>query len=67
MMQNSLLSKITRRMIKRGQTGQTIGIRAFGIIVLLCFVGIVTDVSLLFVRYSTLRRATDAAAVAAAG
>lgn len=67
MMQNSLLSKIARRMIQRGQTGQTIVILAFGFIVLLCFVGIVTDVSLLFVRYSTLRRATDAAAVAAAG
>ncbi|MBE0689183.1 MAG: hypothetical protein IH587_03560 [Anaerolineae bacterium] len=40
---------------------------AIGFFALVGFVGIVTDVSLLFVRYSTLRRAVDAAAVAAAG
>ncbi|MBZ0285076.1 MAG: hypothetical protein K8L97_30350 [Anaerolineae bacterium] len=67
MNRRSTLSKITRRMFRRGQTGQTIVILAFGFIVLLGFVGIVTDVSLLFVRYSTLRRAVDAAAVSAAG
>jgi hypothetical protein len=61
------LSRFTRRMLRRGQTGQTIVILAFGFIVLLGFVGIVTDVSLMFVRYSTLRRAIDAAAVSAAG
>jgi hypothetical protein len=61
------LSRLTRRMLRRGQTGQTIVILAFGFIVLLGFVGIVTDVSLMFVRYSTLRRAIDAAAVSAAG
>jgi hypothetical protein len=61
------LSKFTRRLLHRGQTGQTIVILAFGFIVLLGFVGIVTDVSLMFVRYSTLRRAIDAAAVSAAG
>src|SRR5689334_21095390 len=61
------LSRLTRRILRRGQTGQTIVILAFGFIVLLGFVGIVTDVSLMFVRYSTLRRAIDAAAVAAAG
>jgi hypothetical protein len=54
-------------MLRRGETGQTIVILAFGFIVLLAFIGIVTDVSLLFVRYTTLRRAVDAAAVAAAG
>ncbi len=48
-------------------SGQALIIVAVGFIGLLGFVGIVTDVSLLFVRYSTLRRAVDAAAVAAAG
>ncbi len=52
---------------KRGQTGQSILILAIGFIALLGFVGIVTDVSVLFIRYSTMRRAIDAAAIAAAG
>ncbi|MEZ4667326.1 MAG: pilus assembly protein TadG-related protein [Anaerolineae bacterium] len=67
MMQKSLLSRIARSMARGSQSGQTLIILAIGFIMLLAFVGIVTDVSLLFVRYSTLRRATDAAAVAAAG
>ncbi|NDJ59730.1 MAG: hypothetical protein GYB67_01320 [Chloroflexi bacterium] len=54
-------------MRRRGQVGQSIVVLAIGFIGLLGFVGIVTDVSLLFARYSTLRRAVDAAAVAAAG
>lgn len=66
-MKQSTLSKITRHLLRRGQVGQTIVILAFGFIILLGFVGIVTDVSLLFVRYSTLRRSVDAAAVSAAG
>jgi hypothetical protein len=61
------LSKSKRRLFRRGQTGQSLIILAIGFVALLGFVGIVTDVSLLFVRYSTLRRAVDAAAVAAAG
>jgi hypothetical protein len=61
------LSRFTKRMMRRGQVGQTLVILAFGFVVLLGFVGIVTDVSLMFVRYSSLRRAVDAAAVAAAG
>jgi Flp pilus assembly protein TadG len=61
------MKRIFKHMFRRGQTGQTLVILAFGFIVLLGFVGIVTDVSLLFVRYSTLRRAVDSAAVAAAG
>lgn len=61
------MKTIFKHMFRRGQTGQTLVIMAFGFIVLLGFVGIVTDVSLLFVRYSTLRRAVDSAAVAAAG
>lgn len=66
-MRQSLLSRMAKRVVRQGQVGQTIVIMAFGFIVLLAFVGIVTDVSLMFVRYSTLRRAVDAAAVAAAG
>ena len=42
-------------------------ILAIGFLALLGFVGIVTDVSVLFIRYSTMRRAVDAAAIAAAG
>lgn len=61
------MKRLMRHMLRRGQTGQTIVIMAFGFIVLLGFVGIVTDVSLLFVRYSTLRRAVDSAAVAPPG
>jgi hypothetical protein len=67
MMKAPFLSRFVRRTLRRGETGQTIVILAFGFIVLLAFIGIVTDVSLLFVRYTTLRRAVDAAAVAAAG
>ncbi|MBE2182916.1 MAG: hypothetical protein IAE89_05790 [Anaerolineae bacterium] len=52
---------------QRSQSGQSIVILALGFLALLAFVGIVTDVSLMFVRYSTLRRAVDAAAIAAAG
>ncbi len=55
-----------KRFIKRGQSGQSLVILAIGFIALVGFVGIVTDVSILFVRYSTLRRAVDAAAVSAA-
>ncbi len=66
-MRQSLLSRLSKRPKGQGQVGQTIVIMAFGFIVLLAFVGIVTDVSLMFVRYTTLRRAVDAAAVAAAG
>jgi len=52
---------------QRSQSGQSIVILALGFLALLAFVGIVTDVSLMFVRYSTLRRAVDAASIAAAG
>jgi Flp pilus assembly protein TadG len=60
-------SKLIRRLFRRGESGQAIVILALAFIVLLGFVGIVTDVSLMFVRYNTLRRAVDAASVAAAG
>lgn len=56
-----------QRLLKRGQTGQAVVILAFGFIALIGFVGITVDVSLLFVRYSTLRRAVDSATIAAAG
>ncbi len=56
-----------RNGFRRGQTGQAIIVLALGFVALLGFVGIVTDISLLFVRYSSLSRAVDAAAVAAAG
>ncbi len=61
------LSKPMKRLLRNGESGQVIVILALGFIILLGFVGIVTDVSLLFVRYNTLRRAVDAASVAAAG
>jgi hypothetical protein len=64
---NSLLKRAVGHLIRRGQTGQAIVILALGFIGLVGFVGITTDVSLMFVRYSTLRRAVDAAAIAAAG
>ena len=59
--------RLFRNFTKRGQTGQSLVILAIGFLALLGFVGIVTDVSVLFIRYSTLRRAIDAAAIAAAG
>ncbi len=59
--------KLWRHWRKKGQTGQSLIILAVGFLALLGFVGIVTDVSVLFVRYSTMRRAIDAAAIAAAG
>src|SRR5436190_9647669 len=59
--------RVTRLMTKRSRSGQSIILVAFAFIALIAFVGIATDVALLFVRYSTLRRAVDAAAIAAAG
>jgi Flp pilus assembly protein TadG len=61
------VSNSKKRRLCRGESGQVIVILALGFIILLAFVGIVTDVSLMFVRYNTLRRAVDAASVAAAG
>src|SRR5436190_6905465 len=59
--------RVTRLMTKRSRSGQSIILVAFAFIALIAFVGIATDVALLFVRYSGLRRAVDAAAIAAAG
>lgn len=58
---------LVRRFSRRSQTGQSIVILALGFIALLAFVGIVTDVSLMFVRFSQLTRAVDSASIAAAG
>ncbi len=51
---------------RRSRNGQSIIIVAIAFITLIAFVGIAVDVALLFVRYSALRRAVDAAAIAAA-
>lgn len=59
--------RLLKGMTKRGQSGQSLVILAIGFLALLGFVGIVTDVSVLFIRYNTMRRAVDAAAIAAAG
>lgn len=63
----ALLQSFLGSLRRRGEAGQALYILAVGFIALIGFVGIVTDVSLLFIRYSTLRRAVDAAAIAAAG
>lgn len=55
------------RRFRNSQRGQTVVLMAFGFIALIAFIGLVTDISILFIRYSTLRRAVDAAALAAAG
>ncbi|PJF40467.1 MAG: hypothetical protein CUN54_05160 [Phototrophicales bacterium] len=62
----SILSKPLQHIVRRGQVGQSIIIVALGFLGLLGFVGIVTDVSLMFVRFTSLRRAVDSAAVGAA-
>lgn len=67
MMKRVLLNNFLIRRMKRSQRGQSILLLAFAFIALVAFVGLVTDVALLFVRFSSLRRAVDAAAIAAAG
>src|SRR5437870_1411672 len=64
---NTPFRQIARLMIRRSRSGQSLIIIAFAAIALIGFVGIATDVALMFVRFSTLRRAVDAAAIAAAG
>lgn len=58
---------LKRRFLGQSQAGQSIILMALTMIALLIFVGLVTDVGLLFVRFSQLRRAVDAASIAAAG
>jgi Flp pilus assembly protein TadG len=66
-MKRSLIHTLLSRGLRRSQRGQSILLLAFAFIALLAFVGLVTDVAMLFVRYAALRRAVDAAAIAAAG
>ena len=63
----SLSKHLKYHFFRRSQTGQAIILLAIAMIGLLAFVGLVTDISLLFVRFSQLRRAVDAASIAAAG
>jgi len=52
--------------LRQAERGQSIIILAIAFVVLLGFVGLTTDVSLMFVRYATIRRAVDSASLAAA-
>jgi hypothetical protein len=63
----SIVARFKGRFFRKGEIGQSIVILALGFIGLLAVVGITTDVSVLFVRFSQLRRAVDSAAIAAAG
>lgn len=56
-----------RVMNKRSRSGQSIILVAFAFILLIAFVGIAVDVGMLFIRYSSLSRAVDSAAIAVAG
>lgn len=62
----SALIRFWKHQVQRRQQGQSIIILAIGFIMLVTFVGITTDISLMFVRYSALRRAVDSASIAAA-
>ncbi|WP_119071744.1 pilus assembly protein TadG-related protein [Aggregatilinea lenta] len=55
------------RRFRRSQRGQSIVLLAIAFLALIAFVGLVTDVAMMFVRYAALRRAVDSAAIAAAG
>ncbi len=61
------MKQFAKPFARRSESGQTIVIMALGFIALLAFVGIVTDVSLMFLNFNTLTRAVDSASVAAAG
>lgn len=67
MIQHVVFQNPVIRRLKRSERGQSILLMAFAFIALIGFVGLVTDVALLFVRYASLRRAVDSAAIAAAG
>ena len=57
---------LSRIFIEREQKGQSLIIIALAFVALLAFVGLVTDVGTLYITYTQLKRAVDAAAVAAA-
>lgn len=61
------LQRSIRRTLRRSEAGQSVVILAIGMVGLLAVVGIAVDISILFVRFNTLRRAVDSAAIAAAG
>lgn len=67
MMKHIIFNNPISKRLLRSQRGQSIVLLAFAFIALVAFVGLVTDLALLFVRYASLRRAVDAAAIAAAG
>ncbi len=58
--------KAVKLLNRRSRNGQAIILLAFAFVTLLAFVGIAVDVALMFVRYSSLTRAVDAAAISAA-
>ncbi len=58
--------KTLKATIQNAEQGQSLLVLAIAFFALAAFVGIVTDVSILFVRYNMLRRAVDSASVAAA-
>lgn len=62
---NSVAHRI-KRFIRRSETGQSLILLAIAFIALVAFVGITTDVAIMFVRYNQLSRAVDSAAIAAA-
>ena len=66
-MMKTILSKVAKRFIRDNEIGQSVVILALGMVGLLVVVGITVDISILFVRFSTLRRAVDSASIAAAG
>src|SRR5256885_1439789 len=55
-----------RVMNRRNRNGQALIIIAAAFLALIAFVGIAVDVAMMFARFSTLRRAVDAASIAAA-
>jgi hypothetical protein len=55
-----------RTLFEKQHSGQAIIIIALGFVGLVAFVGLTTDLALVFVRYSALSRAVDAASIAAA-
>lgn len=61
------LNALLRLTTRRTRAGQSIILVAVSMVALVAFVGIATDVALLFVRYTALRRAVDSAAIAVAG
>ena len=67
LMKSLVFQNPVARRFRRSQRGQSIVLLALAFLALIAFVGLVTDVAMMFVRYASLRRAVDAAAIAAAG